>query len=333
MKRLPFSVALATAVALPVATLAQTVTVERGDSLSSIAARELGSPNRWRDLCEFNQDVLGENCDLIIEGSVLRLSADAVLDASDAEPEVAEAPLEDASADAAEPASPEPETPVEDTAGDAEASAEDGTDTAEAAPEAPADDATDVAEADAGADAATPPVAAEEDPAVETADADAESAPAADSDSGSLIPINIVANVPLAFRGPDPYQSVEDGPNGGVVLSGHVEGAPSNGRPGIFATVPTNVEEVASGSRIEIAVTLFSDPATQAAVAYSTNEVGNSGWRSISATPQGARSAFIYTVREMNVGQGDYIGLLPDPNGTGQTVEVTDITITILGED
>ncbi len=294
MNRLTFPLVFATAAALPFATVSQTVTVVRGDSLSSIAARELGSAARWPDLCELNRELLNDNCDLVVEGSVLRLSEDVPLD----------------------------QTSRPSDADDHEIDAAAQTDAAEDATGSVAGaDSSEGAHADGG-----------EQPADDMASDD--SAVAADPEpaDSDAIAINLVADVPPEFQARAPYTVSSGGPNGGVVLSGFVPDAASSGRPGIFAIVPEAVEEAASGSRVEIAATLFSATPTQALIAYSTNEVGNSGWQSISATPQGARSAFVYNVSELNAGRGDFVGILPDPENTGQTVEVTDITITILGE-
>jgi|SRR5690606_6388413 len=52
----------------------RTYTVVKGDSLSKIARRELGSANRWRELFEANRDQL-DNPDLIFPGQVLKLPA------------------------------------------------------------------------------------------------------------------------------------------------------------------------------------------------------------------------------------------------------------------
>lgn len=52
-----------------------TYTVVKGDSLSKIAKKVLGSANRWREIFEANRDQL-DNPDLIQPGQVLKLPAD-----------------------------------------------------------------------------------------------------------------------------------------------------------------------------------------------------------------------------------------------------------------
>ncbi len=55
---------------------ARTYTVKRGDSLSGIAAREMGAGARWMDLYEYNKSVIGANPDGLREGMVLTLPND-----------------------------------------------------------------------------------------------------------------------------------------------------------------------------------------------------------------------------------------------------------------
>jgi nucleoid-associated protein YgaU len=53
-------------------------TVVKGDSLSKIAKKHLGSAGAWRKIYEANKDVIGSNPDLIKPGQKLRLpKADA----------------------------------------------------------------------------------------------------------------------------------------------------------------------------------------------------------------------------------------------------------------
>ncbi len=51
---------------------APTIRVQRGDTLSEIAERELANANRWREIFELNRDVI-EDPDEIFPGQVLVL--------------------------------------------------------------------------------------------------------------------------------------------------------------------------------------------------------------------------------------------------------------------
>ena len=67
-----------------------------------------------------------------------------------------------------------------------------------------------------------------------------------------------------------------------------------------------------------------------AAAAYSTNDLGNSGWRLFELTPEPKTHAFDYTLPPLVNGNGDYIGIDPDPEGAGHAVVIHDIHLEIL---
>jgi hypothetical protein len=67
-------VATAALVSSPAIAVAQEYVVQPGDTLMAIANAELGSPARWRTICDLNADVVSD-CDRILPGTVLRLSA------------------------------------------------------------------------------------------------------------------------------------------------------------------------------------------------------------------------------------------------------------------
>ena len=53
------------------------VVVKKGDTLSLVAKRELGSPDRWREIYDVNKDVVGTNPQLIYTGMQLRIPKQA----------------------------------------------------------------------------------------------------------------------------------------------------------------------------------------------------------------------------------------------------------------
>jgi hypothetical protein len=71
-------------------------------------------------------------------------------------------------------------------------------------------------------------------------------------------------------------------------------------------------------------------PSPAFAVAYSTNDVGNSGWRSFPLTDKLADYSFTYSVPKMKAGNSDYIGILPDLLGAGGAVEVFAISAEVV---
>lgn len=65
-------------------------------------------------------------------------------------------------------------------------------------------------------------------------------------------------------------------------------------------------------------------------MAYSTNDLGNSGWRGLTLTPEPAEHEFDYAVPPLVRGNGDYVGIDPDPEGTGQAVTIHAIRVDVL---
>jgi len=53
------------------------VVVKKGDTLSMISKRELGSPDRWREIYDVNKDVVGSNPQIIYIGMQLRIPKQA----------------------------------------------------------------------------------------------------------------------------------------------------------------------------------------------------------------------------------------------------------------
>lgn len=53
------------------------VVVKKGDTLSLVSKRELGSPDRWREIYDVNKDVVGTNPQLIYIGMQLRIPKQA----------------------------------------------------------------------------------------------------------------------------------------------------------------------------------------------------------------------------------------------------------------
>jgi hypothetical protein len=117
---------------------------------------------------------------------------------------------------------------------------------------------------------------------------------------------------------PGPGMTVS--PSGsGLLVSGGDPEAPSAGRTGGYSVrVPDDFERAASGKRVRVGVVVESPDGrpVRFRLAYSTNEVGNSGWKDFTVSQSGAGSTFQfdYDVPPMKDGLGDFIGILPiDP--------------------
>ena len=100
---------------------------------------------------------------------------------------------------------------------------------------------------------------------------------------------------------------------------------------GFSVRVPDAFERDASERVVRVQVLARSDKAasTRLALAYSTNEVGNSGWQWREIGPDWAICEMTFKVPKMINGNGDFIGLLPDgPDAPG--VEIHSLGATVL---
>jgi hypothetical protein len=103
-----------------------------------------------------------------------------------------------------------------------------------------------------------------------------------------------------------------------IRLANGSPGAASYGATGGYSLrVPDAVEAAASGQSVSVSVVARAANRDHAkfALAYSTNEVGNSGWRWLTAAAQWSICRMDYEVPVMKNGHGDFIGLLPDSEG------------------
>jgi hypothetical protein len=96
-----------------------------------------------------------------------------------------------------------------------------------------------------------------------------------------------------------------------VTLSGMPESRNSAGRTsGAAIEITGDIEEALAGRTIEIVLVARGSEGTALDAAYSTNDVGNSGWSTFVLTPEFATLTFTYETREMRSGNNDYLGLI-----------------------
>lgn len=127
--------------------------------------------------------------------------------------------------------------------------------------------------------------------------------------------------------------SAEPLENGNAVKLSGVQPEPlSTGETNAISfKIPDEVEQAVSGSKIRVDVLAKSTGSeTPIAVAYSTNEVGNSYWRSMMATDQFQVMSFTYDVPPMAEGRGDFIGILPDYHDIGEGIVLLGLGISIV---
>ncbi|WP_417486196.1 hypothetical protein [Maricaulis sp.] len=122
------------------------------------------------------------------------------------------------------------------------------------------------------------------------------------------------------------FEYLDDGDVGRVAVRGFRESPAPHGRTqGISLRLPEQIEQSVSGHPIEVTVIARSAaPGTIYRVAYSTNDVGNSGWRELSAGADWSAETFRFNVRPIEAGGDDFIGVLPPASGA---VEIAAITI------
>lgn len=93
-----------------------------------------------------------------------------------------------------------------------------------------------------------------------------------------------------------------------------VDAVPEGHTGGFSLQVPDSFEHTASGKGILIRIIARAGAQADVArfaLAYSTNEVGNSGWRWFEAQRQWSLFETFYSVPPMKAGNGDFIGILP----------------------
>jgi hypothetical protein len=116
-------------------------------------------------------------------------------------------------------------------------------------------------------------------------------------------------------------------------LAGGDPAAVSTGRTtGYSIQVSDALELRASGNPIRVRIVARAAdaaPHSTFAIAYSTNEVGNTGWRRHSALPEWKIFELNYDVPPMKAGRGDFIGLLPDREGA-PGIEVAALCVHVM---
>ncbi|WP_323761781.1 hypothetical protein [Maricaulis sp.] len=124
------------------------------------------------------------------------------------------------------------------------------------------------------------------------------------------------------------FEFLEDDDVGRVAVRGYRESPAPHGRTqGISLRLADTVEQMVSGHPIEITVIARgANPGTEYRAAYSTNDVGNSGWRDLAAGPDWEATTFRFNVQPIEAGGGDFIGILPPTSGD---VEIAAIAIRI----
>jgi hypothetical protein len=101
------------------------------------------------------------------------------------------------------------------------------------------------------------------------------------------------------------------------LANGKTNAASGGATEGYSIRLPDTIEAAASGHRVSVNVVARAAGSVQSrfALAYSTNEVGNSGWRWQDAGPEWSLFTMEYAVPVMKNGNGDFVGILADTEG------------------
>ena len=83
---------------------------------------------------------------------------------------------------------------------------------------------------------------------------------------------------------------------------------------GAFFTLDEATEAQAAGKTIRVQAEVTGTPGQSLAIAYSTADVGNSGWKELQLSGERQWVGFEYAVPEMVDGNNDYLGLQPAIN-------------------
>lgn len=101
-----------------------------------------------------------------------------------------------------------------------------------------------------------------------------------------------------------------------------------------YLTISENAALSFSGKRVRVSVYAkapSSGAASEFALCYATNDVGNSGWQKFSLPSSwGAKKQFVYDVPEPTSGGNDFIGVWGDTSGVGNGVLLDNIVIEVI---
>ncbi len=106
------------------------------------------------------------------------------------------------------------------------------------------------------------------------------------------------------------------------------EAPPTQKTGGVSVRMSDDFENRASGNQLPVTVRAYSEqPSAHLGVAYSTNEVGNSGWREFPLTTEAADYEFVYNVAPKQAGLGDFLAFR---SYDSQTIRVVGFRVTVL---
>ena len=115
-----------------------------------------------------------------------------------------------------------------------------------------------------------------------------------------------------------------------ITWTGTSNPASSGTTGGAYLTIPERIALGFANKRIKVTVYAkqpSSNASSSIAVAYSTNDVGNSGWQNFTPTTSWAPYSFFYDVPKPSSGGTDFLGIWADTNNTGKSILIDNIVI------
>lgn len=240
---------------------AQNYTVQSGDTVRAISFSQLGTVEKWQEICDLNAGVIA-TCDFIRPGMVLAMPGTDMTGDVTMSDEIVDTETEELATETTQE--------MDEVTGDSMP-------------------ATDLARRLTGADLA--------------------GALATRSEDFTISPMGI-----------------------GAKISGALEQANPGGHPGIFVALGKSFETAASGNTVKVTVTIEAEGPGRVGAAYSTSDVGNSGWQYMQIEEGENSLIFNYAVPELKNGGDDYVGVLPDPDATGQVLTLTAIEAEVISQ-
>lgn len=123
-------------------------------------------------------------------------------------------------------------------------------------------------------------------------------------------------------------------PNAYAVLSAHVSRKQAPPSAGVFLTLPRVYKQRYAGKPINVTVTARKGRASKLEsfdIAYLSTDAGSSGWQTFNLSNDFETYSFPFTPRQPSGADGtDFVGIWPDVEGEGQTLDVKRIELAII---
>jgi len=126
----------------------------------------------------------------------------------------------------------------------------------------------------------------------------------------------------------------EEGGDGVMIEGGGPNLSSGGATEGANVRVPDGFEWAASGRKIRVDVVAKSqDPSGgRLAIAYATNDVGNSSWRWFDVPATSTTLSFTYSVPALINGNGDFVGFTCDRSRSGLPIIIEAVSASVLAE-